>query len=278
MASKPGVVLVHGAWHSPWHFENVIAELRSAGHAVEAPALPSVGVKSVENSMAKSIAAVSEDGGRQTTQADPSPFPQIKQAIYNVTSSNRNAVVICHSMGGLSGSEAVAEFEEEMKVKETSSQHGHVTQLLYISAILIKKGTEWASQSKEPHPLQLKAGMLWHLEPIQYFYNTMDPALAQQCAAKLSGQSPDPTVVPARYCGWADYDIPVTYIACERDVALTINGAQATFIKQFEDAGVRDFRVERIDCDHTPWLSNGREEFFRVLWDVLGRAEKSSKL
>lgn len=58
MTTKPGVVLVHGAWHTPWHFANVKAELESKGYIVEAPALPSVGLKRVENSMAESIAAV----------------------------------------------------------------------------------------------------------------------------------------------------------------------------------------------------------------------------
>lgn len=56
--TKPGVVLVHGAWHSPWHFENIITELEREGYMVEAPAQPSVSTKAVENSLAKDIATV----------------------------------------------------------------------------------------------------------------------------------------------------------------------------------------------------------------------------
>lgn len=180
-------------------------------------------------------------------------------------------------MGGVVGNEAVAEFEEEMRVNDAPTQHGRVSHLLFIAAIIVEKGTEFASQNTDPHRTEVTDGMAYHLEPIERFYNTMEPALAQECAARLLGQCVEAVGTPARYRGWADYGIPVTYVACERDMALKIDTNQRTFIKRFEDAGVRDFRVERIDCDHTPWLSNGRNEFFRVLWDVLDRTEKSSE-
>lgn len=181
-------------------------------------------------------------------------------------------MVICHSLGGIVGSDAVAEHEEDMKENAFSQQHGHVVHLLYISAIIIEKGVKWAKQSDEPHALNLKDGVLHHLEPIERFYNTMEPALAQRCAEKLLPLVAAVGTTPTRYCGWADYGIPVTYIACERDMALSIGGAQLRFIKRLESAGVKDFEVERIDCDHTPWLSNGQSEFLRIMWDVLGKA------
>lgn len=41
MASKPTIVLVHGASHTPAHFQNVISRLEKAGYEVEAPHNPS---------------------------------------------------------------------------------------------------------------------------------------------------------------------------------------------------------------------------------------------
>lgn len=273
MTNKPGVVLVHGAWHSSSHFENIIRDLEQKGYSVEAPTLPTVGLEVVEDSLVKAIAVVScFNRQRVLTHTDSNAPAQVKQAISNVTSSGRNAVVICHSFGGIMGSEAVAEFEEEMRANHASSKHGHVVQLLYISAIIIERGVQWNKESDEPHAVELKDGLIHHLEPIERFYNTMEPALAQQCSEKLLPQVLNAGMTPTRFRGWADYGIPVTYVACEQDMALRIDGAQSKFIKRFENAGVKDFRVERIDCDHTPWLSNGQSEFFRILWDVLGKA------
>jgi dienelactone hydrolase len=58
MASKLGVVLVHGAWHSPAHFENVTSKLRAEGYAVEVPALPSVAEVAAEDVLAKDVATI----------------------------------------------------------------------------------------------------------------------------------------------------------------------------------------------------------------------------
>lgn len=59
MAANPGVVLVHGAWHTAWHFQNITTELERNGYLVEAPTLPMVGFKAVEDCMTKSVVVVS---------------------------------------------------------------------------------------------------------------------------------------------------------------------------------------------------------------------------
>ncbi|CZT20453.1 uncharacterized protein RCC_06313 [Ramularia collo-cygni] len=252
MPTKPGVVLVHGAWHTSWHFENVVTELAREGYMVEAPTLPTVGHTAVDDAMAKAIATV-------------------KQAIINITSSGRDAVVLCHSFGGVVGSEGVAAFEEERRrASDGSKQYGRITHLLYICAIIIEEGADCATRSSGAIAEELKDGMGRCLEP-ERFYNTMDPALAQKCAARLLPQNRQAFAESAKYCGWGRYGIPATYIVCKQDRALPAT-VQTVFVERIKAAGVKDFKIERIDCDHTPWLSSGRDEFFRILWDVMGRA------
>lgn len=195
----------------------------------------------------------------------------MKQAIYKVASTGRDVVVLMHSFGGVSGSDAVAEFEEDMKTDDASSKHGRVVQLLYVAAIVIDKGTAFASHSRRALRTEVKDGLSHFLAPVETFYNSMEPALAQQCAARILPHTVESFATPAKHRGWADYRIPVTYIACENDQALLIDTSQLEFMNRIESSGIKVNRV-RLLTDHTPWMNNNRNEFFNVLWDVLDKA------
>lgn len=45
MTADPTVLIVHGAFHVPQHFEHLASLLQQAGYRVEVPALPSVGIE-----------------------------------------------------------------------------------------------------------------------------------------------------------------------------------------------------------------------------------------
>lgn len=82
-SSEPAIVIVHGAWHSPVHWDNVIAPLRSVGYEVTAPQLPSVGIlKDTDGALSKDATAVAD-------------------AIETYTDRGRDVVVVMHSYGGV---------------------------------------------------------------------------------------------------------------------------------------------------------------------------------
>lgn len=80
--SKPAIVLVHGAWHNPTHWDRVATPLRKGGYEVKAPQLPSVGVSK-------------DPGGALSKDAET-----VADAIRTYTSQGRDVVVVMHSYGG----------------------------------------------------------------------------------------------------------------------------------------------------------------------------------
>lgn len=81
--SKPTIILVHGAWHSPTHFGPLSKALKAHGYQVRTPELPSViekGTKPPDDVRADAIA--------------------VRAAVQEVLDSGSNALIVPHSYGG----------------------------------------------------------------------------------------------------------------------------------------------------------------------------------
>jgi len=78
--SKPTILIVHGAYHCPAHFDRLASRLRSNGYVVEVPSLPSVGIDR------DSGEAVSQDAAH------------ILQTIVRLTGQGRHVAVFMHSL------------------------------------------------------------------------------------------------------------------------------------------------------------------------------------
>lgn len=74
---KPGVVLVHGAWHTPAHYSNVKEVLEGQGYQVEAPQSPSSSTVAVESPLAKDVDI-------------------IFKSIDKIASTGKNVVIVMH--------------------------------------------------------------------------------------------------------------------------------------------------------------------------------------
>ncbi|SMQ49593.1 unnamed protein product [Zymoseptoria tritici ST99CH_3D7] len=254
MSSKPGVVIVHGAWHSPSHWDNVTSKLQAEGYTVEVPALPSVAKVAAEDVFAKDVAAV-------------------KQAIQKITKTGRNVVLVMHSYGGICGSEAVAEVLEDRKASMDPTQ-GRIVHLLYVAAIIVEKGMSVQGAELSPHEWEVKENVIHHLNPQYRFYNTTSQQVAQISISLMGHQALESFSTPTQYRGWADYDLPLTYIACLQDHALWFDIEVAKFFQRIDEARVKDFTKVEIDCDHSPWVNSGQKEFFEAVDGVLEKASK----
>src|ERR1700761_4019504 len=95
---KPAIVIVPGAWHVPEHYEPIAKLFREADYETLAVRHPSVSVSRDPGNMLQKDARVGSDVLRKL-----------------VNDEGKDVVVIMHSYGGLSGSDAVAMLYEWMK-------------------------------------------------------------------------------------------------------------------------------------------------------------------
>jgi hypothetical protein len=106
--AKPYIILVHGAYHQPTHWDLLVKLLQAAGHPTSTPKLPS--------SSASPLAGVFD--------ADISSVKQAEGAT--------SIVPVFHSYGGIPGFEALASLTPQQKLT--------ISRVVCISAFILPKG------------------------------------------------------------------------------------------------------------------------------------------
>ena len=121
---KPAIVLIHGAWHSPEHYEDLVSQLKERGFEnVVCPRLPS--------------------------QTNTLPIPETatfahdtKELHKHLTAyadSGHPTIVIMHSYGGVVGSNALNGVLWPQR--QQANLPGGVVHLIYMCAMIIPAGT-----------------------------------------------------------------------------------------------------------------------------------------
>jgi pimeloyl-ACP methyl ester carboxylesterase len=118
--SKPTVLFVHGAWHTPNHFAPVRRVFEEAGFPTSCPRLPSVG------------------------NAPPIGLMEDAQCIRDelvrlIEGEERDIVVVAHSYGGVVATQAV-EQRFAKKTCEKEGKKGGVVRIVYMCAFLMNVG------------------------------------------------------------------------------------------------------------------------------------------
>jgi alpha-beta hydrolase superfamily lysophospholipase len=108
MAEKPTVVIVPGSWQPPVFFVTLAQKLGQAGFPSEIVDLPSVG------------------GTETPLPGLDADVAAIRKVLTKVKEEGKKTLVLSHSSGGLSGSNAIEGFD--------------VTGIIYMSAFMIPKG------------------------------------------------------------------------------------------------------------------------------------------
>lgn len=115
--SKPTVVIVPGAFHSPSHYDELISELHQAAYSTLCLALPSL---NPQNPHASDVA------GDSAFIRDQMLLPLIE--------AGKDILLVMHSYGGIPGSCAAKELS---KCKRSSQGHtAGIVGIVYIAAIL----------------------------------------------------------------------------------------------------------------------------------------------
>ncbi|KAK5132331.1 hypothetical protein LTR08_009166 [Meristemomyces frigidus] len=245
-ATKPAIVIVHGAYHRPAHFDGLAHLIREQGYTVEVPALPSVG-------------AAKDPGDALSKDAEA-----VAHTIQRLAAAGKDIVVFMHSYGGMAGGEGVATFcqEENAIMSPSGHRQGRVVGLVFLNAYVLHKGDSFMSEhtpEKDPKastfPTSISdTGMVTFGDPRAWYYSSTSPEKADAAAAMLEPMAVSAFTEPTRYGGvdWAQYAIPVRYIGCRRDETLPLH-MQEDFVARMEKAGV-DVTSIWLDQDHSPFL------------------------
>ena len=225
-------VLVHGAWHGGWCWEEIVPRLEAAGHRVAAPDLPGMGADAASGHVATLDEWAMFIAGMAA--ADPEP-----------------AILVGHSRGGIVISRA-AEL----------APPGSIARLVYLSALMVEPGKTMGETFFVPGET-LSAERMAAVEvsgdgrtsryvsrdvAIGFFLNTSPADRAEAAFARLS---PEPTsmiaapvvTTPGRYG-----QVPRSYIRCEQDRAVRPE-VQARMV------AAQPCEVHSLDCDHSPFYS-----------------------
>jgi pimeloyl-ACP methyl ester carboxylesterase len=253
--SRPVILLVPGAWHSPSGFSPLVRYLEQHGYMVEGIPLASVG------------AAVPEPNFDADVMG-------IASAIRKYVDHGSEVVILFHSYGGIPGSAAckgLLKFD-----REQAGEKGGIAHLVYCAALVVDEGASLMEGiGSEPLPwfnIAKDQKSLMPNDPIPKFYNDIhDEKVLDGLVSSLQPQSYGAFFSKATYAAWRDS--PSTYILCERDAALPVEG-QRDMVKNaqqmIQDKGGRGAMQEiSMETGHSPFISRP-EELGRIMRRIAG--------
>ncbi|ETS82753.1 hypothetical protein PFICI_04629 [Pestalotiopsis fici W106-1] len=250
---RPVIVLIHGAWHPPHYYRKTIDLLRKQGYVVLAPPLPTTGL---------------DDSVAGKTYVDD--VKRVHEALLPHLDAGRQAVILCHSQGGIAGSACVE--GQTVEDRKTRGLDGGIKAVVYLAAFALsnhgaslmgdiggKCAPFFSPDPEDPpfHKLNEKAA--------NTFYNCLQPEEARQSLVDgLVYQSKASQHAGAHFVA-TDVTVPKTYIVCSEDQAIPreaqIHMAQATGCE-----------IVEITSDHSPFLQDDKnQEIVDVVFRVASK-------
>ncbi|KAJ3526334.1 hypothetical protein NM208_g11242 [Fusarium decemcellulare] len=236
-ASKPTILLVSGAAHTPKHFEPLMHLLESSGYAVHNPRLPSNAIYPPENSHYRDI-----DVAREIAE--------------QLAHQGKRIIVLMHSYGGIVGTNGLAGLGLEERARK--GLNGGIEWLAYMAAIVPAKGemaSDTAALGGGPG-ITLNTTIIDNRisvveNPEKMFYHDLSPEALKSALAELTAFSTHPPTVTVRNEAWRY--IRVSYLKCDEDRAIPPKTQQA-MIDRVVSMGV-DVDVTSCNASHSPFLS-----------------------
>ncbi|KAF2095311.1 alpha/beta-hydrolase [Rhizodiscina lignyota] len=232
--SKPSIIIVHGAYHQPAHFESLIKVLRDAGYRVFAPPLPSTFATPAVSDMDPDVEAV-------------------VKAVSAEVDEGQEVVVFAHSYGGMPASSALPGLDK--KSRQEQGLKGGVIGVVYLAAMMPDEGLtlmDYRPQDKElvaSGKIKIVDG-IHRISPEEarfLMYNRQtDPAIIDRACSLLTFWAVGCGMAPMKYNPWRN-GIPCTYIFCENDTTMPLE-------LQTKLTEGRSIDVIRCDGDHSPFL------------------------
>jgi pimeloyl-ACP methyl ester carboxylesterase len=239
--AKTNFVLVHGAFHGGWCWDEVAAGLRKAGHTVLAPDLPGAG----------------EDG---TPLSEVTLGTSAERVVETLRSLTEPAVLVGHSMGGVVITQVAAQVPELVArmVYVTAFRPVHGESLLDLS-----QRPEGAGDMVQPNITiegEPPVGIFDLTQAASVFYNGVPAEVAEQATRRLNPQPVAVYTTPVDLEGVALP--PQEYVVCTQDQAMPL-------ALQLLMATRSPARIHELDAGHAPFYSHPNE----IVKILLGESE-----
>ena len=121
--SKPVIVISHGAWHVPAHYEPMAKPLREAGYQVYVPQHQSVGIEKDPGDALRNDAAA------------------IAAVIDKNAQLRKDIILLMHSYGGIAGCEAMGMLNDRKSDQPRNPGASRVKRLVFLAAHVLDKDT-----------------------------------------------------------------------------------------------------------------------------------------
>lgn len=238
----PAIVIVHGAWHTPQHYQQVVSHLIDHGFKdVHCPRLPSA--------------------------FDKLPLPptanlkhdtlEIKQKIQGLVNQDKNVIVLMHSYGGVVGGNALEDLLAPQR--QTKGLKGGVIHIIYMSAFVQPAGSRLVDPFNGQMPPWMDEDIendIVHMQnPRQAFYNHVESDAEAQKWLDLTVFCPASVVKDiqsyAPYA-WVGKGVDGTYLVCRREKELTevVQEGMASLLGESR-------RMEYCDAGHCCMIGYG---------------------
>lgn len=221
-------VLIHGAWHGAWCWDEVVPLLEKAGHRAVAPDLPGHG-------------------------DDATPLDEVTLDAYArkveevVLAQNEPVILVGHSMGGMAITQAAEQCPDRIKA------------LVYLCAFLPANGeslVHWAEQCQDGlvHKNMViaedqRSAVVRNDVIVDAFYGDCTPEIAARAKARLQPQAVAPIVEPVRISDGRFGSVRRHYIECRQDRAIPLA------IQRTMQHAQPCQSVVTLDAGHSPFLS-----------------------
>ncbi len=269
MATTNGVVLIHGAWHDHHTWDSVVPMLEAEGFVVKAMDLPGAGANAP-----RPLSFDSRPLDPAAFGTEPSPNAGVTQdertaatieAVREVNAkTGGKALVLGHSLGGLTVSSVVEEIADE------------VSAAVYLTAFMLPPGMLAVQMIQHELMAEALVPSLFMADPELVGALRMDTAspdvdyrarLKEAFYADLSDDQfevalrhlhPDEPVqvaaVPSSVCTERFGNVERHYIECTQDRAITQSG-QREMIRLMDEAMGNQTTVHQLNTSHSPFHS-----------------------
>lgn len=239
-------ILVHGAWHGGWCWEEIEPRLKALGHDVCAPDLPGMGADAVSGHVATLEEWAMFIAGMASATSEP-------------------AILVGHSRGGIVISRAAEIAPQAVK------------RLVYLAAVMALPGESMGELFDNPDLVQssLLAGavspssdcstMVLHGRDaaLRTFYNTTSPERSEAAFARLTPEPSSMRAAPVILSEQRYGTVPRSYIYCEKDQSVPPRLQRHLVACQPCD-------TYSLETDHSPFYS-APDDLTAILQQIAGR-------
>ena len=222
------ILLIHGAWHGAWCWDRLIPALAARGRQAVAIDLPGAG-------------------------EDPTPLGEVTLDLYGqrvveaLASLNEPAILVGHSMGGLSITEAAERAPER------------VAKLVYLCAYLPRDGESLLGLAAAVDPAENAIETIFSSDGVSVSAGEacLRPAFYADCAdadvafakARLKPLPVQPAGAPAHVTAARFGAVPRVYIECTEDRAIPIH------LQRAMAAASAPIEIHTLNTSHSPFFS-----------------------